>query len=471
MTFIRYKTFGKQEYAYEIMSYRDKKTKRPKQKTKYLGVVIDKKKKIFRKPLKEKLMKEKFILDFGDTFLIHKFLEKEGFIKLLKDSFGENGNMLFNLIAYKLCHPSAMRLAEIWQNGNAIKYLCKANLQSQRISDLMVEIGREENYRTFFEKYLSFITHSSDGLLLDITAMPNQIHMPFSQWGYHDEDIDKQINLMLVVDKATSMPLYFRYIPGSIPDVSILKPTIDEVKKFGIENTYSIFDAGFYSEDNINALYGIEMPFMVRLPANRKIYKEVVNGSGDLENVKYAVRCGERGLFVKKRGVDLFGKPAFAYVVLDPTRKGREMTKLILQLDEIDKSDDEKAFMLKKKGIMVLISSIEIAEDQVVPFYYSRQAAEQLFKFSKSDLKMLPLRTHKEESMRGYLLLIFITLWVFLLLRKKIGNKVTVEEALLLLRNLKTKVFEDEMLIPEITKKQRLLFERFGIVVPKVAGI
>ena len=110
MTFIRYKTFGKQEYAYEITSYRDKKTTRPKQKTKYLGVVVDKEKEVFKKPLKEKLMKEKIILDFGDTFLIHKFLEKEGFTKLLKNSFGKNANMLFNLIAYRLCHPSAMRL-------------------------------------------------------------------------------------------------------------------------------------------------------------------------------------------------------------------------------------------------------------------------------------------------------------------------------------------------------------------------
>jgi len=471
MSFITYKQIGNQEYAYELTSYWNKKLKQPRHKSKYLGIVIDKEKKIFKKPLREKLLREGLILDFGDTFLLHKFLEKEGFTKLLKDSFGKNANMLFNLISYKLCHPSAMRLAEIWQNGNAIKYLCKANLQSQRISELMVEIGREENYRTFFENYLSFIKHSSDGLLLDITAMPNHIHMPFSQWGYHDEDIDKQINLMLVVDKATSMPLYFRYIPGSVPDVSSLKPTIEEMKKFGIKDTYSIFDAGFYSEGNIKALRAIEMPFMVRLPANRKIYKDIINESGDMEDVKYAVRYGERGLFIKKRDIDLFGKPAFAYVVLDPARKGREMTKVILQLDEIDKTTDEKSFMLKKKGIMVLVSSIDIAEGEVTPFYYSRQTAEQLFKFSKDDLKMLPLRTHNEESMRGYLLLVFMTLSVFLLLRKNLGKKVTVEESLLLLRNLKAKVFKDEMLISEITKKQRELFERFGVIVPKVAGI
>ena len=58
-------------------------------------------------------------------------------------------------------------------------------------------------------------------------------------------------------------------------------------------------------------------------------------------------------------------------------------------------------------------ASIDLPIDEVVPFYYSRQAAEQLFKFSKDDLELLPLRTHNEESMRGYLLLVFITLIVF----------------------------------------------------------
>ena len=49
MTFIRYKKFGKQEYAYEVKSYWDSNSKKPKQQTKYLGVVIDKEKKIFEK--------------------------------------------------------------------------------------------------------------------------------------------------------------------------------------------------------------------------------------------------------------------------------------------------------------------------------------------------------------------------------------------------------------------------------------
>ena len=44
MGFIRYKQFGNKEYAYEITAYWDPKLKKPRQKSKYLGVVIDKEK-------------------------------------------------------------------------------------------------------------------------------------------------------------------------------------------------------------------------------------------------------------------------------------------------------------------------------------------------------------------------------------------------------------------------------------------
>src|SRR3989338_9709173 len=49
MTFIRYKKFGKQEYSYEVKAIWDSIKKKPLQKTKYLGIVKDKDKKIFER--------------------------------------------------------------------------------------------------------------------------------------------------------------------------------------------------------------------------------------------------------------------------------------------------------------------------------------------------------------------------------------------------------------------------------------
>ncbi len=67
--------------------------------------------------------------------------------------------------------------------------------------------------------------------------------------------------------------------------------------------------------------------------------------------------------------------------------------------------------------------------------------------FSKDDLNLMPLRVHKEETLRGYLLLIFTALTVFTFLRKEMGNEFTVEEALLTMRNLKCKVYDGEILV------------------------
>jgi len=67
MSYIRYKRFGKKEYAYEITSYWDPFKKKPRQKVKYIGVVIDKDEGVFeKKGVRQK--EERLILDFGDTY-------------------------------------------------------------------------------------------------------------------------------------------------------------------------------------------------------------------------------------------------------------------------------------------------------------------------------------------------------------------------------------------------------------------
>ena len=46
-----------------------------------------------------------------------------------------------------------------------------------------------------------------------------------SEWGYNrDKEKLKQINMALVVSEEKQLPLWYRIIPGSIPDVSTLNP-------------------------------------------------------------------------------------------------------------------------------------------------------------------------------------------------------------------------------------------------------
>ena len=473
MSFIRYKQFGKKEYAYQVNSFWDKKNQRPYQKTKYLGVVVDKKKEIFERKVRRE--EEKLILDFGDTYILNRFLDDKTFVQLLRNIFAEQSETILALLYYRICYGSAMIYAQSWFKGNYAKILFKnSDLSSQRISSFLHYLGDEKLQRSFFAEYISLFCNAKKGVIIDGTSLPNQIHMPLTAWGLSGEEIDKQIRFLLIVDKDTRNPLFFRLLPGNVLDVSTLRNTLNELERHNIKNSFVYVDAGFFSEENINERYNHNIEFLTRLPSLRIIYKQLIEKDlYDIESIRYAVRYGKRGMFVKQKEISLFGRKAYAHIVLDPERKGREMKRFLLDVaDEKEKHKvDELEYMLKTRGIMILASSFKIDKNEVVPTYYVRQTAEMLFGFSKDDLKIVPLRVHSEGALRGFLFLQFLALIAFIQIKKKIGKDYTVEEIMLAMRNLKCKVYDDELIIQELTKQQKEIASLFGFLMPKTLGI
>jgi len=99
MSFTKIETRGSKEYAYEITSYWDKEKGMPRQKKRYLGIVIDRKKKKYQKKIPQKA--EKLIVDFGDSFLLEQFFEDNGLADLLKDIFCDYKELIRVLVYYR----------------------------------------------------------------------------------------------------------------------------------------------------------------------------------------------------------------------------------------------------------------------------------------------------------------------------------------------------------------------------------
>jgi transposase len=114
---------------------------------------------------------------------------------------------------------------------------------------------------------------------------------------------------------------------------------------------------------------------------------------------------------------------------------------------------------------------LDSSKQDVVETYYLRQTVEMLFGFSKDDLGILPLRVHSEEALNGFLFLQFLTLIAFMQLKQKLGVKYTVEGALVNMRNLKCKVFDTEIIVSELTRKQKDITDKLGILMTKSSGI
>ncbi|MCL5804178.1 MAG: transposase [Candidatus Thermoplasmatota archaeon] len=192
-------------------------------------------------------------------------------------------------------------------------------------------------------------------------------------------------------------------------------------------------DAGFFSENNTRSMMEKKMNFMMRVPANRVIYLDLVESAADIENPGKEVKYGNKIMFISSSRTEFTDYSVFTYLILDPERRGRELRRYMLK-----HMDDYDPFAVKRRGFMVLMSSQSVERDQIIRLYYTKQFVEKAYLYSKDDLSLLPLRVKCEEALRGYLFIIFLSLILYKEVQKEIGS---VEMAFDTLRNLKCKVF------------------------------
>ena len=116
-----------------------------------------------------------------------------------------------------------------------------------------------------------------------------------------------------------------------------------------------------------------------------------------------------------------------------------------------------------------MLSRKKIEGKEILPNYYARQAIEQIFGFAKHNNSILPLRVHGEQSIKGYIMLVFLALILFVTMRCQL--KVSMDKVLLILRGLKAKIFDEEIIIQEPNKKIKNIMEAMDIIMPTVLGI
>jgi transposase len=469
MAFTRYKQRGQKWYVYQVSNVWDKTLKKYKQTSIYLGVANEKGG-TYSKERQQVQQIEREILDFGDSFAIAKNAEASGFLRVLKECF-DDVDSIMSLICYQLTNGAAMYNCQDWVEGNiANKLFPNAKLKSQSISNLIKNLGKEEVQRKFFKRYIETFFQDKHGILIDGTALPSAVNSSLNAWGYDTAGIQKKINCLMLVDKVSKLPIFFRAVPGDIPDVSTLKHTFNEIARLGLTTEAAIFDAGYFSQNNIEYLCQQKVNFISRMPKSRSVFKDLVSNAKNIETSSHAVQYGKRIVFIDSQDINLYGYKMVAHVILDPEKKAKDV-KLLL-LDSLANPDEEKDVdeAMRYCGFFILISKQELNKAEVLPNYYMRQSIEQIFGFAKIN-NLLPLRVHSDQSISGYLLLVFLSIIVFIQMRQKLEDKTTVEQALLVLRNLKAKVYDQQIIPQELTKKTKVIFDSLGVTVPTLLGI
>jgi hypothetical protein len=419
-------------------------------------------------------VKPNLMLDFGDAWFLEQVITSTKLKDIFSQICDEETDTLLSLIFFKLLDNKVNTYAQSWHEGSYAKLLYPhAHLPSQRISEFMERLGKEERMRKFFDAYFSWLKEVpgiSKNILIDSTGLPNDICFEYSAINNHNGVISREARLIFVVERNSRFPVYFRYVSGNIVDVTTLNATLNQLKAHGILVNHGIMDAGYCSKKNIETLFEQEISFLIRLP-NHSLSKDLIKQhGGDVFSIKYALRYGNRLIFMKRIPIRLYEHDGFAYVAIDAARRVEEQSKYINKgLDDPKKkmSDGE----LNSLGYFVLVSSQELETKEILPLYYMRQAIEQTFDFAKNDVDILPLRAHSEETFRGHLLLSFMATVLLIATdrllkkRKKLSN-FSAKIAFHAMRRMKCSVYTHNLVTSEANKIANLIFKELKLELP-----
>ncbi len=331
-----------------------------------------------------------------------------------------NPDTLHAMVLFYILSSEANCDAINWYQGNVVRLLYpRANMTSQRISDFLAAIGTPEKQFQFQKAYIRYVMSSYNtdrNIMIDSSGLPNGNHTGLTAVSNHNGVISNEIRLIFVVQLESGIPLYYQAIPGNIVDVTTLERTLCHLSALGINISSCIMDAGYNCADNLDLFYNedgsLKIEFMTRVKAGDATFKRILKEElATLESGENFVQYANRYLFIKKRKVSVGSggnKKAWMYVGLDCPRKNDELHKLFRRAERNSLSQEDVYEAMQHQGIFALITGTEYTIAELLPAYYQRQSAEQIFDFAKNYTKLLPLRIHSEETFSGHLLLSYI---------------------------------------------------------------
>lgn len=286
-------------YVYESISYWDKEKKQPRAKRKLIGRFNPETGEIIPTDGRGKRRGQKNLdksakggqastlkterLFYGATYLLDQIGIITGVTADLKACFPHTYKQILS-IAYYLILEDKNPLFRFKKWAMLHKHPYGKDIPSQRSSELFQSITEEARMQFFRlqgrrrveKEYWAYdstsISSYSEGL--------KQV-----KYG-NNKDCEKlpQINLALVFGENSGLPFYYRKLAGNIPDVKTIRELLKELDILGYEKIKLVMDRGYYSVDNINALYKEHLKFLCGTSTAVKFAKDYIREIGADKN-------------------------------------------------------------------------------------------------------------------------------------------------------------------------------------------
>jgi transposase len=283
-------------YAYESISHWDKEKKQSRAKRTLIGRVDDSTGEIIPTKATNRSQKEistpraaktgpvpstetsrKF---YGATYLLDVLGNKLGLVSDLKQCFPHSYKQIISLAYYLILEAdSPLSRFSKWSSLHQHPYV--QDIPSQRSSELFASITEEDRYRFF--QLQAARRCEKEYWAYDITSVSSYSEcLKQIRYGINKEhDHLAQLNLALVFGQESSLPFYYRKLPGNVTDVKTVRNMLADMDFLNLKKVHLVMDRGFYSAENINELYKEHHKFLIGAKLSLKLVKDQLDSVRD----------------------------------------------------------------------------------------------------------------------------------------------------------------------------------------------
>lgn len=495
-------------YLYKVESYWDKEKQQARQKRVYLGPKEGKRK----TPLKLALSRLT-THNYGNIYFLQEQIKQLGLSELLKKIYPDNYNEILALAMYEVSAGSPSYLFAGWVEEQSLPQV--KQLASSGISTLYESLGRDQKSRDGFIKEWIKRQNPIEGIYYDITSISSySTKIDFIEWGYNrDKENLPQINMGVVCDMKSGLPVYYRTHPGSIVDVTTLRNCIKYLQAYSLRDIIMILDRGFCSSANIltMSLKENQIKFIQPLSFSLKKVKElIVKNKKELSKTSTIfiynqeilhhvtdkitfedTTCIVHVFYNEKAELDqrhkflaeLLNIEKFlakckskiefeSFLQNHVLEKYRQYFKWTTHLNRIEKDMPKIDEYLANLGYFLIATNEKTDKITMLEYYRNRDTVEKIFDVLKNEMDGSRLRVHSGYNADGKLFVKFISLILYMhisqkMKKAKLFDKVSLREMLHEFKKIKiTHIDNFDPIISEVTKKNKKMFSDLKMELP-----
>lgn len=418
-------------YLYEYRNVWDKKLKRPRKTTRYVGVL---------RPYGGR------IYEHGHVAFLIGLLSRRGVLKRLEKHFPDEWRELLVFCLNRVICPSPLKRIGSWMEKTTLwRFLGIDAPSGKQISRILASVGSNVEAQAGFMREL--IRNGEmllyDGSVVYSTSKYNRL----LEIGY---DPDKlwlpKANITLLFSRDRNLPIHFRVFFGSVHEINTIKAIIGEI---GHKNVVFIADKAYYKDGLYLELSEEGIGFILPLPR-------------DDERIRYEARLS--GVFEYHERIVKYGSYRIGsfhlYLYEDQHLKYIETTEYY----KLKLAGKRVQFHEDWAGKIALISNLKLDPKDAYLMWKTRAQIEKAFSVLRNQLEADHPYVSKEEVFRGYIFASFLSMFIYylvlnLLKRRGVNDRVSVSDVLFEFSKV---MLEDRRppLLAEIPKKVRKLAKR-----------